>query len=783
MFGGGGGSSNKPKRRSFFFLGGSNESTPASSRTVSKNDGKKVKETKTTRSVSAPKEKLPLNRSGFMINDIKADKNMMQKRIPTPVIQTQNNNTANNNDKININNNNANNNNNSNNPFRQPSLVAEEPVRRETRSRRPPPPTVDLSLIQPVISNGPLRNELQLNNHNASESTMDMSNFIKGPEEIGLDSSRADVPSSQQHRRQRSEAEKLVDDIAEYIEEQQIQNKNSNRSLTASIDELPPVSPVDELHLNTDNLSIMDGNGDSRTENLNDFDNSLSNDEYSDRLNLGVEKVPSSSIGDTSSLNISTGLESERFSFTGTVDAKSIQSYQNARSSTVDNSTSVLKISNINTNEFSDQSSSSNSSENNQGYINTNSRIEKNSNHSNLENLSTETSDNEDYVIYNSYTNTDGDSCVSGPKTFRVVNQDSTKFTLGTDDDLATSTEDDVKTNDLANSFNDLANSFNDLDFKSGSLDSHNRDVVTPTVETHDSISKNGSFNIASRPEIPSIPTSPETADLSIYHQSSKQIRAAINSNSINNSSSTVSSTPISNKRDTNVRLVSSYVEELRLKYFTTSNFLQAPPNLPITLKQKNNLIQPKNIKVTIRTSSKQIGIKHGKVKTKLLALETTNEDSNENTVGSSQNPNKIVDHTKEFHNLIKKKDDTGSNDENDHYSNSYMKDIPGDDAYDSDDILAPLRKKNSLEETPTRHNTVVSYYTKTKTRLRSGTLDNSYSQLQELPSNILISDYEDKENIKDANYDDVSNSEGDSEQEYITRGNLHIANPDGESD
>lgn len=80
---------------------------------------------------------------------------------------------------------------------------------------------------------------------------------------------------------------------------------------------------------------------------------------------------------------------------------------------------------------------------------------------------------------------------------------------------------------------------------------------------------------------------------------------------------------------------------------------------MPVALKQKNNLIQPKNIKVKLRTSSKQIGIKHGKVKQKLLALETRNEESDGTATGLKNKIN--VDHTKEFHKLLGKENETGS--------------------------------------------------------------------------------------------------------------------------
>ncbi|AET39896.1 uncharacterized protein Ecym_5116 [Eremothecium cymbalariae DBVPG len=161
---------------------------------------------------------------------------------------------------------------------------------------------------------------------------------------------------------------------------------------------------------------------------------------------------------------------------------------------------------------------------------------------------------------------------------------------------------------------------------------------------------------------------------------------------------------------DKNVRLVSSYVEELRLKYFPTSNSLQPPAILPIALKTKNNLEQPQNIKVRIRTSSKQIGIKHGKAKQKLLSLETANEDDD---ILLSR-----VDHTREFQELLGK--ESISNEDQ-----PLPYDIPGDEAYDSDDVMAPLkeRKDDYLHRATTslkRTDTVTSYFTKNVCRFLS---------------------------------------------------------------
>ncbi|CAR28326.1 ZYRO0F01452p [Zygosaccharomyces rouxii] len=259
-------------------------------------------------------------------------------------------------------------------------------------------------------------------------------------------------------------------------------------------------------------------------------------------------------------------------------------------------------------------------------------------------------------------------------------------------------------------------------------------------------------------------------------------------SNKSNNSSTTVSSG--SPKPDKSVRLVSSYVEELRLKYYRASNFLQAPPNLPVTLKQKNNLVQPKNVKVKIRTSSKQIGIKHGRAKQKLFTLETTDEDANEDgTHKASSNNNKInVDHTREFHNLLNQKaspskrtaqDHSPSKSKGDDDLEEFLHDIPGDDAYDSDDAMAPLREgEDTADADVSRSNTVKSYFTKQEEKLQH--INNS-SQYEKLPTNINIQDYLDKDPISKT----VSTQSGNSglNEPFSYGQGLRVANPDSSSD
>ncbi|SCU81094.1 LAMI_0B04786g1_1 [Lachancea mirantina] len=242
-------------------------------------------------------------------------------------------------------------------------------------------------------------------------------------------------------------------------------------------------------------------------------------------------------------------------------------------------------------------------------------------------------------------------------------------------------------------------------------------------------------------------PSSPVTS--SLYMQTPEPVNTASQASSSDHTGGieklaviSNSTSPSTAQTDKNVRLVSSYVEELRLKYFPTSNFLQPPPNLPFALKNKNNLEQPQNIKVRIRTSSKQIGIKHGKAKQKLLSLETADEDAEEDSLPPSPHVSTStkVDHTKEFHQYLGKTRHiphrTSSASDED-----FMCEIPGDEAYNSDDILAPLRERKEdvvkfhgqtaqpvhANTRPSRSDTVTSYFTRKANRLRSGTLDDNY--------------------------------------------------------
>ncbi|CCH62337.1 hypothetical protein TBLA_0H00440 [Henningerozyma blattae CBS 6284] len=269
-------------------------------------------------------------------------------------------------------------------------------------------------------------------------------------------------------------------------------------------------------------------------------------------------------------------------------------------------------------------------------------------------------------------------------------------------------------------------------------------------------LSKDSMINTSMDSSIPETElTSSTTAGQTISSKASS-VPTAITNNSGNMISAESSLSSESNV-NSNVRLVSSYIEEIRLKYLPTTNFLNTPPNLPITLKSKNQLLRTKqNIKVKIRTSSKQIGIKHGAAKPKLLALETMNEEFSDkaghgsinirtNNIGSRK---KNINHTKEFHELMNKQknirqDDIIEDEEED--EEEYLNYIPGDDAYDSDDMMAPLRKKSQNgkdsdnksgknSKSIDRNNTVLSYYTRKQRKLLGENI-NDESKGHALPS------------------------------------------------
>ncbi|CDO92371.1 unnamed protein product [Kluyveromyces dobzhanskii CBS 2104] len=257
------------------------------------------------------------------------------------------------------------------------------------------------------------------------------------------------------------------------------------------------------------------------------------------------------------------------------------------------------------------------------------------------------------------------------------------------------------------------------------------RNTDTNSITT--SLARRNSESSSAKGGLSSLPSNGDS------HHSSLLESKSIDNDTINTANSKMGLKKTGTKGtipDKNVRLISSYVEELRLLYFPTSNSLQLPPDLPYALKNKNSLEQPQNIKVTIRTSTRQVGIKHGKAKQKLLSLETTKEEEEGEESGSNSiaglkfnSESTKVDHTKEFHTLFKKDEKISEADQD------ILDDIPGDEAYDSDDLMAPLRENPEqrihYEVSQTRlkrSDTVSSYFTRNAGRMRSGTLDVSYT-------------------------------------------------------
>lgn len=374
------------------------------------------------------------------------------------------------------------------------------------------------------------------------------------------------------------------------------------------------------------------------------------------------------------------------------------------------------------------------------------------------------------------------------PRQFRVVNNDKASFYLNEE---SSTTEDDMNSFSAIESapFSQSTSSHKALSFESSQTRGLSKDSRSEEKSSfhHDPSTSTDEL-------IPStVEATPRSQNLSDATQSS-----GVSGNSMNV------------QQDKTVRLVSSYVEELRLKYFPTSNSLQPPPDLPHALKSKNNLEQPQNIKVRIRTSSKQIGIKHGKAKQKLLSLETTSEEKENQAsdiIGSSPNASTKVDHTREFHELFGKTNLQATENISPDDDDIFLNDIPGDEAYDSDDLMAPLRERKDdtvmfigedlTLDGPTsnrigRSDTVTSYFTRKANRLRSGTLDLNYKYLPKLPIDASMDDYSNQQyehdyaTLKHASVDKDTMSNDDNEDVYYPfnyNGGLHVTNQSSDSD
>ena len=654
------------------------------------------------------------------------------------------------------------------------------------RMRRPPPP-VDMDAVKVFAHTAPL-------DITTSSSTAQVSSTDETLKSASLSPIRTPVPPVEnllnQHRRQRSEAEKLVDDLDDYIKQhekritshspEEVDHEGDHEEdVSANMDsEVSLESPF----LSVDPLSMVASDRESRLEHR-----------AARKSDLGSE------------------FETDAFSFTDSLNGKSVNSIQQVAMSEVNGAAPILvKLGYTNSNATQSDSNENYESANQQAHHN----------RPRIENIREITSHGESpKAEQDQFNDNDNDSYSSQVeseeprRTFRVVNEDRPHFYFQTAGDTTTSTNASSTTEDDAPESNCESTNQNENEDRLSVYSSSNHKYPQDSSgeDRHSGRERSSINKFMGR----NSPTSSEDFNRvgSLLEGGALKIEEAgdaaplldtptvLRNPSIRSSDSTTTTTSGSSRPDKTVRLVSSYVEELRLKYYKTSNFLAAPPNLPVTLKQKNNLIQPKNIKVRIRTSSKQIGIKHGGAKQKLLSLETANEDSREGINGAKfqSSKNRIdVDHTKEFHDLLNnggmgKRSNSTNDRKTSHGSNDdpekYMNEIPGDDAYDSDDAMAPLREKGGARSLrgPTRSNTVVSYYTKNQNRFRSGTLDNGYAYLQDLPANINIKDYEDNVSVANSAIEEsiISDDSSSLEQTFsYNRGpGLHLANPDTNSD
>lgn len=697
--------------------------------------------------------------------------------------------------------------------------------------RRRPPPPIDIEAIETFRNTPPLQvagNEKDLS---SAEGTLKSPSFSPSGTPVALS---GDLAASQ-HRRQRSEAEKLVEDLDGYIKEHRelSQSPHKNQEVNDISSDKSRISVAQDLESN-----IASESSTSEKSSI-DLDSPLESPYmYVGPLVLANDNLNRVSTDDRpltckkkSDAMPDFDADNDRFSFTTSLNDKSVKSIQQVA---VYDSTGAAPVITNYSYEYKtvgcDDNNDEYDSSENEGPSYQFSRREYTDNE-------IPTSFKEDQLLYtdqreeqNEVQNISARSEQSARRKFRVVNEDRPSFYLNAADsktisNTTTTTEGEDEDEEENAEEDDREEEYVDADEKlSASLDTGPLEPKSQKNEFSSSAAFSdlaGSILRSSASEDVVL----ETRNMALLQERSNFVQQEPNGStdrshivdnlavsshpSLKSNESTNTSNSTSPKPDKMVRLVSSYVEELRLKYYTTSNFLQAPPNLPISLKQKNNLIQPKNIKVRIRTSSKQIGIKHGGAKQKLLTLETTKEEENGNDsvkfVGSRSKIN--VDHTKEFHNLLNKgginkqlnlspSQELQGEDDDITYSNSpgdgangdyYLDDIPGDDAYDSDDAMAPLRetRESQISRRVSRSNTVVSYFTKNQQRLRSGTLENSYAYLQGLPNDISIEDYRNEDlSGRVARSDSVGSDTSNMLDPVYSYGNaLHVANPDTDSE
>lgn len=636
---------------------------------------------------------------------------------------------------------------------------------------RPPPPPMDMKSITTSISNNTTKEEIESNNDSERDS-------------IAISSTH------NQHRRQRSEAEKLVDDIENYINEHKVSSGSSlsldtseNSDTKASQDKLPvdvmeapilrnvsaesSLSYVKPLIVDNEEVSKASNGNLVQSDHLKEFSSNLDDGDDKFSFSTSASGKSTKSLQQVSK-DESSGFKAAHFDF-------AYKSNEHLGSDgSIASARKPLRI----TNEIDSGSSNEDDDDGLQekGFVDSESKAFINYASDQGSSIKNDVSTQEPELP-------------SHRRIFRVVNEDRPSFYLNSVNDTGSLT--DKHSFDTASSGEYDAKS--NFSSQSGlSISKGSKSTVLAALDSNgntkssNKTSELNSLNSISESLVPAAHsfnehtvTIPATVDLP------NPVHDAPSERSVKCSPLT---SVVSNKSEKSVPLVSSYVEELRLKYYKTSNFLQAPPNLPVALKQKNNLIQPKNIKVKLRTSSKQIGIKHGKVKQKLLALETGNEESDGTATGLKNKIN--VDHTKEFHKLLGKENETGSISKKEgtdaEQAEDYLKDIPGDEAYNSDDIMAPLREKrgqNGSVDSVSRSNTVVSYYTRSQNRMRSGTLDNDYVNRQKLPTHISLQDYRDanaRSNISRQGSVSTTNSDV-VDLSYSLGHGLRVANPDSD--
>lgn len=549
-------------------------------------------------------------------------------------------------------------------------------VSHSTMSRRPPPPPLNVDLIKQNIRDKSPSGDVPSSIHDRPESSENV--LCKPMENVNPET----VTNPYQHRRQRSEAEKLVDDIDHYIIE------HKELSTTPGVVEiqstpsykLTDIDPESGLELNS---FIDSSSGEIKPEvslhiaNAGAKDGSSldQNDHYADAV--------------SSDMNKGAYKDKDSFSFTNSLSSNSVRSVQHVEHEPTESESPHQRYNEVDDNDSHMSLFEDNTSQRTGDQVLRVTNAATSSIASSNRDSSTMRSPNINYSHFDSssdeHTNSQAEIMVpeEPPRRFRIANEEKPTFFVNEDD----STTLDFESDKALDTVPSPTSSYSERIISNSRVNILENTLQLPN-DTQSSITASTTSITKSLHNPPKVKDGSIQADM----YGSPPTKLGMNSPISNADTTAVYSTPskksskstsaatsvLSPKSERNVRLVSSYVEELRLKYYKTSNFLQAPPNLPSSLKQKNNLIQPKNIKVRIRTSSKQIGIKHGRVKQKLLTLETTNEEEGEN-----QKDKINVDHTKEFHKLLNRESSRirRGDSEMDDASEDYLNDIPGDEA------------------------------------------------------------------------------------------------------